>query len=260
MSRASRQFCERAWQEFQAIETAGGIVESLRSGLSRRILPKRAGGWPHASPRASNRSSASPAFKAAAEPHAAIEPAIPLTPRPRIAAAILIEPHPRHALGRSLRDKRRGEGRRMSRIPDFATVPFAATDMPLARGPAPGRRRKESRQARLSRRRFNGPCAKSRLSGIAAFPARPLRHHVCHPALDHPPICGVLDGGGFERLLPAQSGAGPDGTFRSPSICRRIAAMTPIIRALQAMSAWRAWRSIRSSTCARSSTAFRSTR
>ena len=86
--------CERAWKEFQAIENLGGIVEVLRSGaIQARLADARE--------KASQRIAAGKdpilgvtAFANPAEPRSEIETATPLTPRPRMAAAILIEPVP----------------------------------------------------------------------------------------------------------------------------------------------------------------------
>ena len=50
------------------------------------------------------------------------------------------------------------------------------------------------------------------------FLARAQGDDVCRPALDHPPVCRLLDCGGLERLLPAKSGGradGPVGRLRS---------------------------------------------
>ena len=77
------------------------------------------------------------------------------------------------------------------------TSRFARRSMAHARrhcGQA-GLRRGRSRRARFPRH----------LSRQAAFPARPLPGDVCGAALDHPAICRLLDGGRFQRLLPAQS-------------------------------------------------------
>ena len=49
------------------------------------------------------------------------------------------------------------------------------------------------------------------LSGHRALPARPLPHHVRQPALDRAPICRLLHGRGFERLLPPQPRGRPEG-------------------------------------------------
>ena len=95
----------------------------------------------------------------------------------------------------------------MSQVPNFATVDFA--DTPVAAGNAGGRaldhagsdpgeaalRRERSRRARFPRH----------LSRQAAVPARALSRDVRGAALDHPAICRLLHGGGFQRLLPAQS-------------------------------------------------------
>ena len=54
--------------------------------------------------------------------------------------------------------------------------------------------------------------------GIAALSARPLPHHVRHPAVDDPAICRLLHRRGFQRLLPAQPrgrAEGPLGRLRS---------------------------------------------
>jgi methylmalonyl-CoA mutase len=90
----TKQLCERAWSEFQAIEKAGGIVEALRSGaIQARLAEMRT----LASERiADGRQSilGVTAFANPKEPAPETESAIPVTPRPRMAAAILIEPVP----------------------------------------------------------------------------------------------------------------------------------------------------------------------
>ena len=56
------------------------------------------------------------------------------------------------------------------------------------------------------------------LAGDRALSARPLPHHVCQPALDHPAIRRVLHGGRFQRVLPPQPrrrAKGPLGGVRS---------------------------------------------
>ena len=59
-------------------------------------------------------------------------------------------------------------------------------------------------QALLHRRRP----ARDGASGVRrrsrSLPARALLHHVCHAAVDHPPVRGLLHRRGIERFLPAQ--------------------------------------------------------
>ena len=90
----TQELCERAWKEFQAIENLDGIVEALRSGAIQARLA-------NAREKASARIAAGKdqilgvtVFANPAEPRSEIETATPLTPRPRMAAAILIEPVP----------------------------------------------------------------------------------------------------------------------------------------------------------------------
>ena len=105
------------------------------------------------------------------------------------------------------------------------------------------------RQAALYRRRPRGhrpsrtPCPAS-----TPFTRGAARHHVCRPALDHPPICRLLDRRGVQRLLPQGARGRPEGPVASPSISPPIAAMTATIRASSAMSARPAWRSTASRT------------
>jgi len=90
----TKELCERSWAEFQAIESAGGIVENLRGGAiqarlaeARKLAAERI---------AEERQSilGVTAFANPREPAPDIEAAIPVTPRPRMAAAILVEPVP----------------------------------------------------------------------------------------------------------------------------------------------------------------------
>jgi methylmalonyl-CoA mutase len=98
----TQELCKHAWDEFQAIEREGGLIEALRSGLVQKSLAEE-----------HRRAAARLAdgemqilgvtdFKASAEPLPAIEPATPITPRPRIGAAILIEPVPSLRLSETL--------------------------------------------------------------------------------------------------------------------------------------------------------------
>ncbi|MBL8907063.1 MAG: methylmalonyl-CoA mutase subunit beta [Rhizobiales bacterium] len=90
----TQQLCDRAWKEFQAIENAGGIVETLRGGVIQARLAE-------ARKLASEKIAEGrqpilgvTAFANPQEPAPDIEAAIPVTPRPRMAAAVLIEPLP----------------------------------------------------------------------------------------------------------------------------------------------------------------------
>jgi methylmalonyl-CoA mutase len=83
------ELCDKAWNEFQAIEKAGGIVEALRAGLVQSRLTD-----------ARQRAAESKpiigvtAFAPPVEPAPAILSTQAVTPRPRIGAAILIDPVP----------------------------------------------------------------------------------------------------------------------------------------------------------------------
>ena len=91
---STKQLCERAWSEFQAIESADGIVEALRGGV---IQARLADARNLASERISEGRQSIfgvTAFANPKEPEPETELAIALTPRPRMAAAILIEPVP----------------------------------------------------------------------------------------------------------------------------------------------------------------------
>ena len=73
-------------------------------------------------------------------------------------------------------------------------------------------------QAALYGGRPRGARAAPVAAGLPALPARRARHHVCRPALDHPPICRLLDRRGIQPLLPRESGGradGPVGRLRS---------------------------------------------
>jgi len=90
----TKELCERAWGEFQAIEIAGGNFEALRAGVIQARLAE-------ARKRASERIAQGvqsilgvTAFVNPREPAPETVSAIALTPRPRMAAAILIEPVP----------------------------------------------------------------------------------------------------------------------------------------------------------------------
>jgi methylmalonyl-CoA mutase len=83
------ELCDRAWHEFQMIEKGGGIVDALRTGLVQGRLAdarqRAAEGHPIIGVTA---------FAPSIEPAAAIQVAQAVTPRPRIGAAILIDPVP----------------------------------------------------------------------------------------------------------------------------------------------------------------------
>ena len=119
--------------------------------------------------------------------------------------------------------------------------------------------RRHPDKAGLRPRRRRRPRFPRHLSGHRALPARPLPDHVRHPAVDGPAICGLLHGGRFQRVLPAQSRGRPErpvDRLRSRHPPRLRFRTT---RASPATSAWRAWRSTRSTTCARCLPASRST-
>lgn len=88
----TQELCDRAWTEFQLVEKIGGIVEALRGGaIQARLAEARK----LASERiADGRQSilGVTSFANPKEPAPEIETAVPVTPRPRMAAAILIEP------------------------------------------------------------------------------------------------------------------------------------------------------------------------
>jgi len=50
-------------------------------------------------------------------------------------------------------------------------------------------------------------------AGTEALRARAARHHVYRTAVDDPPICGLLDGGSLQRLLPQGAGRRAAGRF-----------------------------------------------
>ena len=102
----------------------------------------------------------------------------------------------------------------MTSIPDFSSIAFA--DAPPASSPAQkaepwltpeGIAVKGAYEARGPRRAR----LPRHLSGHRALSARSLPHHVRQPALDRAPICRVLHGRGFERLLPPQPRGRPEG-------------------------------------------------
>ena len=73
---------------------------------------------------------------------------------------------------------------------------------------------------------LDGPRFPRHLSGHRALSARPLPHHVRHPAVDDPAICRLLDRRGFQRLLPPQPRGRPEGPLgrlrsRHPSRLRQ---------------------------------------
>ena len=86
--------CERAWAEFQAIEMAGGIVEALRAGAVQARLAEERKKTSERIAEGRQPILGVTAFANPVESLPDIETALPLTPRPRIAAAVLIEPVP----------------------------------------------------------------------------------------------------------------------------------------------------------------------
>ena len=91
------------------------------------------------------------------------------------------------------------------------------------RGRRRGRRalahaRRHRGEAGLRAGRRRGARLPRHLPRHRAVSARPLPDHVRHAALDHPAICRLLHGGGFQRLLPPQPrgrAEGPVGRLRS---------------------------------------------
>ena len=173
------ELCDRAWDEFQTIEKAGGIVEALRAGLVQARLAE-------ARQRAAERIADGKrsilgvtAFANPVEPAPDTEARNAVTPRPRMAAAILIEPVPASRRAEAFEAKAATRVTRMSRIPDFTTLPFAARDTALARGHRMDRAGRHRDQARLSRRGCAGLAEAGGLSGPAALHARALCDHVC---------------------------------------------------------------------------------
>ena len=78
--------------------------------------------------------------------------------------------------------------------------------------------RRHSGEAGLRAGRRDGPRLPRHLSGHRALSARPLPDHVRHAAVDRAAVCRLLDGGGQQRLLPAQPrgrAEGPLGRVRS---------------------------------------------
>ncbi len=155
----------------------------------------------------------------------------------------------------------RKNGWHMSQIPNFAqrrlrrralARPGASRAMADAGGHRGQGRLRRGRSRRHRRARY--------LSRHRALSARPLPDHVCHPAMDDPAICRLLHGGRFQCLLPAQSRRRPEGSFdrlrsRHPSRLRQRSSA----RLRRCRHGGRRDR-IRSTTCARCSPAFRSTR
>ncbi len=71
---------------------------------------------------------------------------------------------------------------------------------------------------RSSRSTPRGGTRRTDPARLRAVHPRPLCQHVCRPAVDDPPICGLLDRRGEQRLLPPQSrrrAEGPVGRVRS---------------------------------------------
>ena len=66
-------------------------------------------------------------------------------------------------------------------------------------------------EAGLRPRRREGARLPRDVPGHPAVPARPLPDHVRHPAVDHPAVRGLLDGGGLQRLLSPQPRGRPKG-------------------------------------------------
>ena len=78
-------------------------------------------------------------------------------------------------------------------------------------GGALGTRRKASRSSASTASAILPACRSSTPGrALAPYHARPLPDHVCPAALDDPPICRLLDGGGIQRLLPPQPRRRPE--------------------------------------------------
>ena len=69
-------------------------------------------------------------------------------------------------------------------------------------------------QAAVHGRRRPGPPLRGYAARIRAVRPRPAADDVRAAAVDHPPVRGILDGGGVERVLPAQSQGRRAGRFR----------------------------------------------
>jgi methylmalonyl-CoA mutase len=96
-------------------------------------------------------------------------------------------------------------------------------------------------------------------AGSAPLPPRALPDHVRHPAVDHPPVRGLLHRRGVQRLLPRNLAAGQKGLSIAFDLATH-RGYDSITRASRRRRAWPAWPSTRSTTCASCSTASRWTR
>ena len=95
----------------------------------------------------------------------------------------------------------------MSQIPNFATVDFAEAPVAAGDGTAAPWLTPEGIPVKpvYGEADLAGLDFLDTYPGKRAVPARPLPDDVRDAALDHPAICRLLHGGGFQRLLPAQS-------------------------------------------------------
>ena len=157
-----------------------------------------------------------------------------------------------------------GGYRSMSRIPDFSTIALARPSPLQDEGKGEGEPWLTPEgiavKPRYGAEDRDGIDFLDTYPGPAALSARPLPDDVRQPALDGAAVRRLLDGRGFERLLPPQPrgrAEGPLGRLR-PRDPPRLRLAT--IRASRATSAWPASRSTRSTTCARCLPASRSTR
>ena len=110
----------------------------------------------------------------------------------------------------------------MTGLPDFTKIDLAGGAR--ASGNGSGGRfgclrgaRRHRHQACLHRGRHGQPRLPRYLPRRAALPARPLPRHVRAAAVDRAPVRRLLDGGRFQRLLPAQyrrRAEGPVGRLR----------------------------------------------
>ena len=195
--------CEAAWDEFQRSSRKAACWTAWLPARSRRGSPRPAANAPTTIGPASGRSSARRSTRQKSErpvERAGREP----PPVPEDGAVFCERLQPLRI------DQTIGA---VPMIPDFAG---SAGSGPTARrrgrtGPA------WQTPEGIAVKRFYGEGDLAGLPYLDTFPglralrARPLPDHVCPAALDDPAICRLLDGGGIERLLPAQSRRRPEG-------------------------------------------------